>query len=212
MAVSDLNEEKLNEKMRIRKRPANCPTMVCVPKVNSELWSALLHEYKSADLKLQRNLKISVKVAHILLQLSDTHMMRNLLPSDVGNSDSEVRLLLDALQLVMKLMHDLNMDRRARILQCPTLNPQCRRLASSDVPVTHLLFGDDMKSSLQSIATSSKLRKSQTWRNRQGKTKNWDHGRKPKYAKKGQWTQSQRGKGRYHYQKAPGTKSQTTAQ
>jgi hypothetical protein len=92
MAAFDLSKEKLNEKMRIRKRPANCPATVCVPKVNSELWSALLHEYKSADLKLQRNLKISVKVAHILLQLSNHDMLRNLVLRNLASNLSKEKL------------------------------------------------------------------------------------------------------------------------
>ena len=44
-----------------------------------------------------------------------------------------------------------------KVLSAPTLNRKYRKLASSEIPVTELLFGDDLKAACANIDSTSKL-------------------------------------------------------
>jgi len=206
-----MSEVKLKEKWGLYKRPQNCELVV--PKVNSELWSGLNHNTKSSDLRMQRQQKMLLKVVYALLQIADG-TMKNL----DNENKSQFKVLMDAIGITLKSVRELSLDRRSRILQTPTVNAQYRRLASAEIPITTWLFGDDIRSAVASIDSSSRLR-----RNFKGRksfpnksAKNW----KGKYAgKTWNWKKNEnwsRGQGRqsnyqYHSQKMSQTQKKTHA-
>lgn len=150
MAKGKMTEEKKKEKLATLKRPKNCD--IAVPKVNPEIWGIMTHDAKSADLKLQRQQNTLIKAVYALI--ISGHVCVN---SDNQETKGLLRKTSDALGLMLKTVHDISMDRRAKILNAPHINKKYRKLGSSDIPVTKCLFGDDLKSACQTIDTSSKL-------------------------------------------------------
>ena len=150
MAKGRMTEEKKKEKFATLKRPKNCD--IAVPKVNPEIWGIMNHDAKSVDLKLQRQQNTLTKAVYALMISGNVC---------VNSDNQETKQLLkstaDALGLMLKTIHDISLDRRAKILYAHHINKKYRKLGSPDIPVTKYLFGDDLKSACQTIDTSSKL-------------------------------------------------------
>ncbi|KAK7087535.1 hypothetical protein V1264_021573 [Littorina saxatilis] len=70
--------------------------------------------------------------------------------------------ILEAAGLVLKTIHDLSLDRRNRILNSQSLNRKYKKLASSEIPITKNLFGDDLKGAFAQMDTTSELGQSFT--------------------------------------------------
>ena len=64
--------------------------------------------------------------------------------------------MTDAVSLNLKVVHEISLQRRTKILASPNVNKKYKKL-STDLPVTTLLFGDDLKAVLSSIDSTSKL-------------------------------------------------------
>ena len=62
----------------------------------------------------------------------------------------------DSIALIQKTNHDLSMDRRGKILNAQ-LNKKYRKLGSAEVPITDMLFGNDLKAACANIDTISKM-------------------------------------------------------
>ena len=62
----------------------------------------------------------------------------------------------DSIALIQKTNHDLSMDRRGKILNAQ-LNKKYRKLGSAEVPITDMLFGNDLKAACANIDTTSKM-------------------------------------------------------
>ena len=78
----------------------------------------------------------------------------------VGSKSQELKNLIknpsDAMSLNMKVVHEISLERRSRILSSPNVNKKYRKL-STDLPVTDFLFGNDLKAVLSSFDSTSKL-------------------------------------------------------
>ena len=150
MTKGKMDENKIKETCEKHKRPSNVEQPV-VPKVNPEIWGILDHNTKSADLKLQRKQKMLIKAVNALACSCDTC---------VGSKSQELKNLIknpsDAMSLNMKVVHEISLERRSRILSSPNVNKKYRKL-STDLPVTDFLFGNDLKAVLSSFDSTSKL-------------------------------------------------------
>ena len=83
-------------------------------------------------------------------------------------------------QSPLKTIHELSMESRANILNAQNVNQKYRKLAAEEIPVTECLFGNDLKSVLSAIDSSSKLGFSMTQSHRGRKyfpiTQKTEHG------------------------------------
>ena len=139
-------EDTLKRIEETYKLPSNC-NFISVPKVNTELWSALYRPAKTTDLKMQkvqRNLtKIAaVEIAQVEASLGDRVALKR---------------AVDGLGLILRTIREISQDRRVSVTSC--LDAKYKRLNSKDIPITEWLFGDDFQNDVKKIDTSSKLGK-----------------------------------------------------
>jgi hypothetical protein len=155
---------------------------------------------------MQKHQKTLTKVACALIETTDLCLK----DQSFRPSGMVLKKVTDCLGLTFKVLRELSLDRRSRILSAPSVNSKYRRLASSDVPVTKLLFGDDITGAVKAIDSSSKLGRNFT-RSSKGRkffpgkiSKNWDaKGRdrnsyRGKYTNKPSFRGRSRGKGTYN--------------
>lgn len=174
MTKAIIPEEKIREKMEKYKRPENCAA--AVPKVNPEIWGLIDHGGKTQDLKVQKTQKRLVKATYALASVCDGLAK----PSQMCDKKALMKKVSDAMALILKANHELSVERRMKIINSPNLNKRYRKLASNETPVTELLFGDDLKGSLQAIDSAAKLGQSMTHTHTHrmpkkfvGRAKNW---------------------------------------
>ena len=152
---SKLEEAKLKEKLAKYNRPDNCKKLT-VPKVNPEIWNKLKHVTTSADLRLANMQKILVKVGSAVAKSTDTLLAMRADPEKTSASASTEKLgklvthNADALALLGHVNIELSYRRRDAIK--PNLNNEYSSLCGSQVPITGLLFGDELQSQLISIS------------------------------------------------------------
>ncbi|XP_070210554.1 uncharacterized protein [Littorina saxatilis] len=155
MSKGKITEEKMKEKLSAHKRPSNCD--FCVPRVNAEIWGVMDHSAKSVDCKAQKTQKQLMTATYVLATVADTCTK-----SSSVETKTLMKPILEAAGLVLKTIHDLSLDRRNRILNSQSLNRKYKKLASSEIPITNNLFGDDLKGAFAQIDTTSKLGQSFT--------------------------------------------------
>ena len=167
MSNGNLTEEAMTRKMQGYKRPRN--VSYNVPKVNHEMWSMMDRLSKAKDLKNQKKQKVLLTAINSLTKIAD---------NCTGNASTRMtdRELLsvtsDAMGMVFKVSKDISLERRAAIVNSPCIDKKYKRLMSSEIPITSFLFGDDLKSAVNSIDQVSKMGKamsvpySQSKRNR----------------------------------------------
>lgn len=194
MALGEMEDELLETKMQKYKRPRNCEYHV--PKVNGEMWSCLEHNQKSEDIRAQKRQEVIATAVNVIAGLSQNCMTGK-------NTNNEVLLegLTDAAGLMLKVMHDIAIDRRRKIVSGNNIDRKYKKLASANIKVTQFLFGDDIKGACAEIDTSSKLGSGFTKSARGRKFfpggKNWNgRGRSDHQPWRDQHT-----RGRYPYQK-----------
>ncbi|XP_070182738.1 transcriptional regulator ATRX homolog [Littorina saxatilis] len=145
-----LSEDKLQEKFEKYKKPGNCD--ITVPRVNPEIWDKIEHEARSRDLRVQQEQKMLLKATFALAKISD-----DLVQSASTQSKAMLKTVMDAVALILKTVHELSVDRRSRIVNAQNVNKKYRKLNSNDIPITDLLFGNELKASLAAIDSASKL-------------------------------------------------------
>ena len=155
-----LTEEKLREKEQKYKRPENIQHLR-VPKVNPELWNQLDHNTKSQDIKSQRQQKLLLTAVNAMVRTTDNWMTDRELKRNLKKKGSNAREMFDAItdsvSMLLKAVHDVSMDRRNKVLNSPMVNNKYKRLASTEIPITDNLFGDNLKEAMAAIDNSSKL-------------------------------------------------------
>ena len=149
MAKGQMSDGKFKEKMDRYARPKN--VKVVVPRVNPAIWSVLDRSTRGADLKIPNYQEALCTATYALKKIWQT----------IFTSDCpEIRLLLkgvaDSIALIQKTNHDLSMDRRRKILNAQ-LNKKYRKLGSAEVPITDMLFGNDLKAACANTDTTSKM-------------------------------------------------------
>lgn len=173
-----LTSDKLSEKLKKYPRPGNLQNLT-VPKVNPEIWANMNHTGKQVDLRAANTQNIVSKVGSILAKCTDTLLTaRNKKQSKEMNLDELIGSHTDALALLGHAQHELSMKRRDAIR--PSLNKDYTGLCSQNVPITSLLFGDDLQQQLNTIKASNKITQaSKSQRSTYKSTSNDNWKRKP---------------------------------
>ena len=194
MALGEMEDELFENKMQKYKRPRNCEYYV--PKVNGEMWACMDHGQKSEDIRAQKRQEGIATAVNVIAGMAQDCMTGK-------NTNNNVLLegLTDAAGLMLKVLHDIAMDRRRKIVSGNNIDRKYKKLASANIKVTQFLFGDDMKGACAEIDTSSKLGSGFTKSTRGRKFfpggKNWNgRGRSDQQP----WRDHARG--RYPYQKS----------
>ena len=150
MALGEMEDDLLETKMQKYKRPKNCEYFV--PKVNGEMWSCLDHSARSEDIRSQKRQEVIATAVNVI-----AGMAQNCMTGKLTNNDVLLEGLTDAAGLMLKVMHDIAIDRRRKIVSGSNIDRKYKKLASANIKVTQFLFGDDMKGACAEIDTSSKL-------------------------------------------------------
>ena len=147
---SKLEEAKLKEKLAKYNRPDNCEKLT-VPKVNPEIWNKLNHVTRSADLRLANTQKVPVKVGSAVAKSTDTLL--------AIRADPEKTSATALTEKLGKLLGHVNIELsyRRRDAIKPNLNNEYSSLCGSQVPITGLLFGDELQSQLNNIKATNKI-------------------------------------------------------
>ena len=156
-----MEEAKLKEKLAKYNRPDNCEKLT-VPKVNPDILNKLKHGTKSADLRLANMQKVLVKVGSAVAKSTDTLLAIRADPektSALAVTEKLGKLVtynVDALALLGQVNIELSYHRRDAIKS--NLNDEYSSLCGSQVPITGLLFGDELHSQLNNIKATNKIR------------------------------------------------------
>lgn len=151
-----LSDDQLKAKVDKYHRPVNCAKIV-VPKVNEEIWSKLPRPARGKDLKFSRLQTNLTKVGHIAVK--STEMLLTL-KAKVDSTFAEefnelVVMTTDAIALLGHASFELSQLRREDIK--PNLHKDYGDLCSANVPVTELLFGDELQTQLTHIRATNKI-------------------------------------------------------
>ena len=149
-----LSDDQLKEKAEKYLRPANCDKVVS-PRVNPEIWAKLPRAVRGDDHKLFRVQNLLGTVTHLVVKATDMLLKAKSDPKKL-KIDDLVRMNTDAVALTSHANHELAQRRRETIK--PHLHRDYMELCSQEVPVTSLLFGDDLQTELTRIRATNKIR------------------------------------------------------
>ena len=134
--------------------PANCSRLEVV-RVNPEVFNNVLKDVKTNDILLQKAQKPILTGITAVVQLMD-----RLLKSQKGNGDLPTTNELlagfsDAISLLTEGSHQLDLCRRAGFKA--VMKDEFRSLCNETAPVTTLLFGDELNTTVKTLAESTKV-------------------------------------------------------
>jgi len=128
-----------------------------VPKVNPEIWQSLPRKAQAADASFQhlqqfmsRSLIAQSKLTEILADNASK------IPQDILKQ--LLTLAMDGANQTGSAIREINIRRRQQIK--PYLSSDCTGLCAASVPVTELLFGNNLERDIASSKTAAKVMKS----------------------------------------------------
>lgn len=138
----------------VTKRPGNCPALAPV-ECNEQILEALKSDAKRSDFRMKEVGKDILRAATIIVK---SLSVLDRVAQDEGNSvvAHEVGMVNGALALLGHANYKNNLARRFNIKR--EINPKYSHLCSDKVPMTSLLFGDDVSQSARQIDESEKLK------------------------------------------------------
>ena len=148
MLKNKMSEDKIKEKAQKYLRPENCELLQST-RVNQLIWGKLRPTTRNRDVKLQKVQTLIIK-GMIALGQGAQHIL-----DAPGIDKSTVHEIFDALALMAQGNLELNLTRRELIK--PDLHKDYQNLCCSDVPITSMLFGDDITKHLKELSETSKL-------------------------------------------------------
>ena len=155
MLRQQLAEDKVTEKLKSFERPSNVEALSGT-RVNPEVWNTLQPRTRSMDIKLQKAQQAMltglVPIIHTIESLMGAANASAGKPVDYK---ADITRLLDAVSIIGHANHELNLRRRDLIK--PDLNQQFGGLCSTQVPITGLLFGDNLTQQCKDIQETNKL-------------------------------------------------------
>ena len=149
-----LTSDKLSEKLKKHSRPGNLGSLVA-PRVNPEIWANMSHTAKRVDLRAANIQNIVSKVGTIIAKCTDNLLTAREKDAKKIDLDEMVGFHTDALALLGHSQYELSLKRREAIR--PSLKREYAALCSPNVPVTSLLFGDDLQQQLNNIKASNNI-------------------------------------------------------
>ena len=149
-----LTSDKLSEKSKKHSRPGNLGSLVA-PRVNPEIWANMSHTAKRVDLRAANIQNIVSKVGTIIAKCTDNLLTAREKDAKKIDLDEMVGFHTDALALLGHSQYELSLKRREAIRA--SLKREYAALCSPNVPVTSLLFGDDLQQQLNNIKASNKI-------------------------------------------------------
>jgi len=156
MVKTSLSEGKIKEKHDKYNRPENCENLINT-RVNPEIWSKVRSNTRSRDLKMRKLETSLLKRMIPIVKMSDK--LLELKSNSKSASESDVseflELSFDSLALMGHYINEVNIRRRELIK--PDLNDEFKQLCGSHMPVTKLVFGDDLPKSVKEISETNKV-------------------------------------------------------
>ena len=146
-------DTKLKELQDKYKTPENCKVL-CVPKVNLELWHDLPRATKTRDLGLQEVQKNIIKSAQPMLLLFDTVLKakeekKAIQPMEI------LPMFADAVTLIGHASYLASLKRREFLK--PDISAAYQSVCSKSNPVTTFLFGDELPKHIKEIGEVNKI-------------------------------------------------------
>jgi hypothetical protein len=132
------------------KRPENVE--IDVPKVNPEIWDIMEHQTKSGDLRSQHHQQVLAKSLGILMQTAETCQK-----TDKDAKRETLQQTTKVVSLLCRMFHEISIERRYKIVSAPNVKGQLKKLVSKNMPVTKLLFGDELDKEYQAIIAATKM-------------------------------------------------------
>ena len=156
IATKRLPEDKMRDKIGAIKLPPNCPALVSV-RVNPEIWDKLRAVTRSRDLRMQRVHVRLVKSLGAMAYAIDgiTSLLSKIDGSVRPDVKSALNGILDAFLLEAGAVQELHQRRKELIKS--DLDDKFQRLCGPDVPVSNLLFGNDLAKLIKDIVDTAKL-------------------------------------------------------
>ena len=169
-----LSDGQLKEKTEKYLRPANCDSFI-TPKVNPEIWERLDRQTRERDLKLSTLQSTTTKVGYICTKATEL-LLQARRESKSPDVEQLIRMHTDALGLLGHISFEISQRRRDAIR--PNLNKEYATLCASHVPITKMLFGDELQTQLNHIRASNKISNTTST---QGGNKGYSKQRGPTY-------------------------------
>ena len=151
--LSKLSDGQLKEKTEKYLRPTNCDNFI-TPKVNPEIWEQLDRQTRGRDFKLSTLQSTTTKVGYICTKATEflSQARRENKSPDI---EQLIRMHTDALGPLGHISFEISKRRRDAIR--PNLNKEYATLCASHVPITKMLFGDELQTQLNHIRASNKI-------------------------------------------------------
>ena len=149
-----LTSDKLTEKLKKHSRPGNLSRLVA-PRVNPKIWANMGHTARRVDLRASNTQNILAKVGTIIAKCTDNSLKAREKDAKKIDLDEMVSFHTDALVLLGHSQYELSLKRREAIK--PSLKKEYAALCSLNVPITSLLFGDDLQQQLNNIKASNRI-------------------------------------------------------
>ena len=146
-------DTKLKELQDKYKTPENCKVL-CVPKVNLELWHDLPRATKTRDLGLQEVQKNIIKSAQPMLLLFDTVVKAKAEKKAIQPMEI-LPMLADAVTLIGHASYLASLKRREFLK--PDISSAYQSVCSKSNPVTTFLFGDELPKHIKDIGEVNKI-------------------------------------------------------
>jgi len=132
--------------------PQNCTSLTAV-KVNPTIWQLLTPNVRSQDIKLQKFQTLSAKTLMALASAMDDIKTAAVVTPCLNNT---FRKLADVFAMAAAQNREKNLRRRELIKN--DLNPAYRHICASTVPITDMLFGDDLDDLIKNQTEANKMR------------------------------------------------------
>ena len=148
-----LSDGQLKEKTEKYLQPAIYDNFI-TPKVNPEILERLDRQTRGRDLKLSTLQSTTTKMGYICTKATEL-LLQARRENKSLDIEQLIRMHTDALGLSGHISFEISQRRRDAIR--PNLNKEYATLCASHVPITKMLFGDELQTQLNHIRASNKI-------------------------------------------------------
>ena len=148
-----LSDGQLKEKTEKYLRPTICDNFI-TPKVNPEILERLDRQTRGRDLKLSTLQSTTTKMGYICTKATEL-LLQARRENKSLDIEQLIRMHTDALGLSGHISFEISQRRRDAIRR--NLNKEYATLCASHVPITKMLFEDELQTQLNHIRASNKI-------------------------------------------------------